>query len=61
MLEWQIEYARQSGFEVIVTNMRESNTRIIRLNEKLGFTTRELVPGYYFDPEETAIVMELKL
>jgi ribosomal protein S18 acetylase RimI-like enzyme len=59
--QWQIEYARERGFEIIVTNMRESNTRIIRLNKKLGFTTRELVPGYYSDPEEAAIVMELRL
>jgi GNAT superfamily N-acetyltransferase len=59
--KWQIEYARQRGFEWIVTNMRQTNTRIIRLNEKFGFTTREVVPGYYSDPEEAAVVMELKL
>ena len=59
--QWQIEYARERGFEIIVTNMRESNTRIIRLNKKFGFATRELVPGYYSDPEEAAIVMELRL
>jgi ribosomal protein S18 acetylase RimI-like enzyme len=41
--------------------MRESNIRIIRLNKKFGFTTRELVPGYYPDPEEAAVVLELKL
>jgi ribosomal protein S18 acetylase RimI-like enzyme len=58
---WQIDYARQRGFEVIVTNMRESNSRIIRLNEKFGFTTRGAVPGYYANPEERAVVMELKL
>jgi ribosomal protein S18 acetylase RimI-like enzyme len=58
---WQIEYARQRGFEVIVTNMRESNVRIIRLNGKFGFKIREIVPGYYSDPEERAVVMELKL
>ncbi len=59
--EWQLEYARQRGFEVIVTNMRQTNTPIIRLNQKFGFTTRELVPGYYSDPEEAAVVMELNL
>jgi ribosomal protein S18 acetylase RimI-like enzyme len=41
--------------------MRQSNSRIIRLNKKFGFTTRELVPGYYRDPEEAAVVMELTL
>jgi ribosomal protein S18 acetylase RimI-like enzyme len=59
--EWQIEYARLRGFEFIVTNMRQSNSRIIRLNERFGFTPRELVPGYYDDPDEAALVMELKL
>jgi ribosomal protein S18 acetylase RimI-like enzyme len=59
--QWQIEQARQDGFEVMVTNMRQSNSRIINLNEKFGFTTREIVPGYYSDPEETALVMELNL
>jgi GNAT superfamily N-acetyltransferase len=59
--EWQLDYARQRGFEVIVTNMRQTNTPIIRLNQKFGFTIRELVPGYYSDPEEPAVVMERKL
>ena len=59
--EWQISYAREHGFKVIVTNMRKSNSPIIRLNEKLGFTIRELSPEYYTDPTEDAIVMELTL
>ena len=59
--EWQIEYARQHGFEGIVTNMGESNVRLIRLNEKFGFKTRGIAPGYYSNPEERALVMELKV
>lgn len=59
--EWQIAHARQHGFKVVVTNMRKSNTRIIRLNEELGFTVREVIPEYYPDPVEDAIVMELKI
>lgn len=59
--EWQIEYARGRGFDVIVTNMRESNIRIIRLNEKFGFKIREIAPAYYSEPEERALVMQLKL
>lgn len=59
--QWQIEYARQRGFEMIVTNMRQSNSRIIGLNKKFGFTARELVFGYYSGPDEAAVVMELKL
>jgi ribosomal protein S18 acetylase RimI-like enzyme len=59
--EWQISYAKAHGFKVIVTNMRESNSPIIELNEKLGFTIREVSPGYYPDPVEDAVVMERKV
>jgi len=59
--EWQIEYARRHDFSAIVTNMRRSNTRIIQLNKSLGFKVRGLHDGYYQNPEEAAIVMELAL
>lgn len=59
--QWQIGYAKEHGFKLIVTNMRESNTPIIRLNEKVGFTTREISPEYYSDTTEDAIVMQLEL
>lgn len=59
--QWQIQYAKENGFRVIVTNMRQSNIPIIKLNEKLGFIKRELCQGYYSDPLEDAIVMELEL
>ncbi len=35
--------------------------RDYRNNKKFGITARELVLGYYSDPEEAAVVMELKL
>lgn len=59
--EWQIRHAKERGFREIVTNMRASNRPIIKLNEKLGFKIREISRGYYPDPEEDAIVMELRL
>jgi ribosomal protein S18 acetylase RimI-like enzyme len=59
--QWQIEFAKQQGFRVIVTNMRESNASIIRLNQKLGFAICMVSPAYYSDPTEPAIVMELQL
>src|SRR5260370_9723251 len=55
--EWQIEYAKQNGFQVIVTNMRQSNERIIGLNERFGFQRRKTVPGYYTDPSEPAVLL----
>jgi len=59
--EWQIEYARSRGFQMMVTNMRRTNHRIIRLNELLGFQFRLIAPAYYRDPPEDAIVMELRV
>ena len=59
--EWQIEYARNYGFSVIVTNMRQSKAPIIHLNRSVGFKFRSLEAGYYHDPDEPAIVMELSL
>jgi ribosomal protein S18 acetylase RimI-like enzyme len=41
--------------------MRKSNQRIIRLNEPLGFQPRLIEPGYYHDPSEDALVMELRI
>jgi ribosomal protein S18 acetylase RimI-like enzyme len=61
MKEWQIEYARVHGFGLIVTNARQSNTSSIGLNQKFGFRTREIVPDYYSEPDEPAVVMELEV
>jgi GNAT superfamily N-acetyltransferase len=59
--QWQIEFAKQQGFRTIVTNTRESNLPMLKLNLKLGFTIRETAPHFYFEPDEPAIVMELQL
>jgi GNAT superfamily N-acetyltransferase len=58
---WQIDYALQNGFEMIATNMRQSNHKIIGLNNELGFQIRKLDRGYYSKPREAAVVMDLKL
>lgn len=60
MKAWQIEYAKQRGFTRIVTNMRQSNERIIRLNQKFGFAVKRIDPRYYTDGEP-CVVMELDL
>jgi GNAT superfamily N-acetyltransferase len=57
---WQIEYARGNGFRRMVTNCRESNARMISINEKFGFRAIRSTPGYYADGEAT-VVMELVL
>jgi len=58
---WQISYASAHGFTCIVTNMRRSNHRIIRLNRSIGFKDRIIVPDFYDGPAEDAVVMELAL
>jgi ribosomal protein S18 acetylase RimI-like enzyme len=61
MKSWQICYARQEGFDRIVTNMRARNAAIIALNKELGFKVIRRTPRYYIDPVDTTIVMELHL
>ncbi len=61
MKAWQIAYARRHGYERVVTETRESNRRMIRLNESFGFKIVGRTPGCYFDPVEAAVEMELTL
>ena len=61
MKEWQIAFAKQNGFDLIVTNARKSNVTSIGLNQKYGFKIRAVVPEYYSGPDEAAVVMELEL
>jgi ribosomal protein S18 acetylase RimI-like enzyme len=58
---WQVSYARRHGFNRVVTNCRKTNRAMIRLNEMFGFKIIRTIPNYYDDPEEAAVVMELKL
>jgi hypothetical protein len=44
----------------MVTNCRESNARMISINEKFGFRAIRSTPGYYAYGEAT-VVMELVL
>jgi ribosomal protein S18 acetylase RimI-like enzyme len=54
---WQVAYARHHRFTRIVTNMRESNLAIIRLNQNFNFKVIRTTPGYYGDPREPTVVM----
>jgi ribosomal protein S18 acetylase RimI-like enzyme len=58
---WEISYARHQGFSRIVTNTRKANAVMIALNRKFGFKTVRTTPGYYQDPVEATVVMELVL
>ena len=58
---WQISYARFHGFHRIVTNTRKRNAAMIALNRKLGFRVVRTTRGYYSDPPDSTVVMELRL
>lgn len=58
---WQIAYARHQGFIRVVTNTRKSNKSMITLNKSFGFRAMRTTPGYYSDPSEATVVMELLL
>ena len=58
---WQICYARQHGFTRIVTNTRQRNDVMIRLNRKFHFRTIRTSAAYYADPPDATGVMELRL
>jgi GNAT superfamily N-acetyltransferase len=59
--QWQIDYAKSHAFTRLGTIMRQSNARIIHLNEKFGFTRRRIEPHAYSNPDEAGLVMELQL
>ncbi len=61
MKSWQVTYARQHGFARIVTNTRKRNAAMIGLNKKHGFKAIRTVSGYYKDPPDSTVVMELVL
>ena len=61
MKAWQIAYARHHGFRRLTGHSRASNSRMIALNERFGFRVIRETPGYYAEPEEAALFMELRL
>jgi len=58
---WQVAYAGRHRFARIVTNSRKRKTAMIALNRKFGFEIVRIIPRYYADPSESAVVMTLKL
>jgi ribosomal protein S18 acetylase RimI-like enzyme len=58
---WQLAYARRHGFHRIITNTRKRNRRMIELNRKFGFRILRTTPGYYAEPSDATVVMEILL
>lgn len=61
MKAWQVAFARRNGFARVVTNTRAGNAVMLALNERYGFRRIRVTDGYYLEPEEATVVMELKL
>jgi ribosomal protein S18 acetylase RimI-like enzyme len=59
--QWQLTYARRHGFARVITNTRRSNSAMIKLNKKFGFTVLRTTPNYYEKPGEPTVVMERRL
>ncbi len=58
---WEIAYARRHGFTRMVTHSRKSNSAMIALNKRFGFRVARRIPGYYEEPSEPCVEMELLL
>ena len=61
MKAWEIAYARRSGYRRLGTHTRQSNAAMIALNERFGFRILRTTPGYYAEPAEAAVFMQLRL
>jgi ribosomal protein S18 acetylase RimI-like enzyme len=61
MKAWQIAYAQHRGYRRLACHSRESNSPMIALNERFGFRVIRKTPGYYTEPDEAAVLMELRL
>jgi ribosomal protein S18 acetylase RimI-like enzyme len=58
---WEIAYAYHGGFTRIITNTRSQNARMLELNRQFGFRRVRTTKGYYADPVDATVVMELRL
>jgi len=58
---WEVSYARYHGFTRIITDVRKSNLKMIRLNRRFNFQVIRTTRRYYTDPVESTCVMELLL
>lgn len=56
---WQVAYAWRHKFNRIVTNTRKRNKPMIHLNRKFNFKVIRITPGYYTEPADSTVVMEL--
>lgn len=56
-----LEVARDRKAKEVILEVRPSNKIAISLYEKYGFKTVGIIPGYYIDNGEDALLMRLKI
>ncbi len=61
LLERLLQAAKNEAIKRIFLEVRESNAAAIRLYEKAGFVMTGKRKSYYRDPDEDAILLEIKL
>jgi ribosomal-protein-alanine N-acetyltransferase len=61
LLRMALEEFRSRGVSCVFLEVRESNEKGIAFYEKHGFAKTGRRPGYYRDPEQAAILMEMKI
>jgi ribosomal-protein-alanine N-acetyltransferase len=61
VLEGVIGQMRKEGVKNITLEVRPSNTAALTLYKKLGFKPLSIRRGYYTNPDEDALVLNLKL
>ncbi len=61
VLEGIIEQLRKEGIKNVTLEVRPSNNAALTLYRKLGFRPLTIRKGYYTNPDEDALVLNLKL
>jgi ribosomal-protein-alanine acetyltransferase len=61
LLEEFLRLVQQHGIRGVFLEVRESNVPAIALYRKLGFSTSGRRPNYYQQPDEAAILLQLKI
>lgn len=61
LLNFALCYSRREKSHYVSLYTRESNVRMIRASQRVGFELKKIVPSYYQNPDEDGILMEIIL
>lgn len=60
LMNAMLDYGRENGVTFFTLEVRESNFSAIKMYENFGFEETGRRKGYYTEPVETAVLMDLK-